>query len=366
MSSSAAPSDEKRSLAPRVPIGVGKRKVVLPVVIFAVGFAAYGACVVAAVLSTGLGAKIAFAVLAGVFIANLAIIAHDAVHRSFTRVRWLNRAIGTLGFLPALHPYSRWEHHHNRVHHIYTAQIGVDNAYSPMTPEQYRAASPACRLYYRFMRSLAGQPFFYMIDIWLPKMFLPGPAEARTFERRDWIDLAIVYAWLIAFIFGVAAIAQAHSGGTFGAQLYNSALFGFLIPFLVWNLFISFVTIVQHTSPRARWIMPTGRPSTYDEKLGGTVHVGFPEAIDWFFHRVMQHLAHHVNPVIPLYVLKDAEKDVIASAPDEPVIERWTPFYHWRLTRDCKLYDPERDCWCGFDLRPSVFPNAAAMPVSAR
>lgn len=28
------------------------------------------------------------------------------------------------------------------------------------------------RLYHRFMRSLAGQPFFYMVDIWLPKIFL--------------------------------------------------------------------------------------------------------------------------------------------------------------------------------------------------
>ena len=75
------------------------------------------------------GRKIGLAALAGVFIANLAIIGHDAIHNSFTRIRWLNRFIGTLAFLPALHPYSRWEFHHNKVHHRYVAQLGVDNAY---------------------------------------------------------------------------------------------------------------------------------------------------------------------------------------------------------------------------------------------
>jgi fatty acid desaturase len=78
------------------------------------------------VLATGL-VQIGLAVLGGVFIANLAIIGHDAVHKSFTRLRWLNRVIGTVAFCPRSIPI-RWEHHHNRVHHRYTAQIGVDNA----------------------------------------------------------------------------------------------------------------------------------------------------------------------------------------------------------------------------------------------
>ena len=32
--------------------------------------------------------------------------------------------------------------------------------------------------------------------IWLPKMFLAGPAEARNFRKSDWLDLAIVYLFL--------------------------------------------------------------------------------------------------------------------------------------------------------------------------
>lgn len=341
--------DEASSFDQSVLAPFMRRRILLPIVIFDLSWLIYLSCAIAAALATSIAAKILLGVIAGVFIANLAIIGHDAIHRSFTSSRLLNRLIGTLAFLPALHPYGRWEHHHNRVHHRYTAQIGVDNAFSPMTVEQYRTAPPARRLYYRFLRSLAGQPFSYMMDIWLPKIILPLPREARSFSTTDWIDFAVVYLWLVGFIAGLAFLAQLHLGGQLAPALWNAALFGFVIPFLVWNLFISFVTIVQHTGPGARWVMPTGRPSTHDQKLRGTVHVHFPEPLDWFFHRVMQHIVHHVNPMVPLYRLKAAEHRVTASEPERSVVATWTPLYHWRLTRDCKLYDPVRDSWCRFD-----------------
>ena len=346
--------------------GFMRRKLALPLSIFAVTSGIYAASVAGAVLSSDTGAKWAFALLAGVFIANLAIIGHDAVHRSFTSSRLLNRIIGTAAFLPALHPFGLWEHHHNRVHHRYTAQIGVDNAYSPMTVEQYRAAPVGRRAYYRFMRSIWGQPFFYMIDIWLPKMFLPGPSEARNFRRSDWIDLAVAYLWLALFVAGLTFLSMRYFAIDLWPAFGNAALFGFLIPFLTWNLFISFVTIVQHTGPNARWTMPTGRPSTHRQKMRGTVHVGFPEPLDWFFHRVMQHLVHHVNPMVPLYLLKGGEKTVIAREADVPVIERWTPFYHWRIVRDCKLYDPTRDGWCDFHFMPTGARTPPGLAVTGR
>jgi omega-6 fatty acid desaturase (delta-12 desaturase) len=333
-----------------------KRGVLLPLAIFAVSLLIYAACIAGAILAGSVGAKAMLSVVAGVFIANLAIIGHDAIHRSFSASRWLNRIIGTMAFLPALHPYGRWEHHHNRVHHRYTAQIGIDNAYSPMTVEQYRAASKARQLYYRFIRSLGGQPFFYMIEIWLPQMFLPSPREAKSFRASDWIDLAIVYAWLAGFVGGLTFLSLSFSGAAqgFAAAFANALVFGWLVPFLVWNLFISFVTIVQHTSPNVRWVMPTGRPSTHEQKLRGTVHLRFPEAIDWFFHRVMQHIAHHVNPMVPLYAIKAAEKTVMAAEENRVIVERWTPAYHWRLARDCKLYDVARDGWCDFSFAPTA------------
>jgi omega-6 fatty acid desaturase (delta-12 desaturase) len=327
----------------------------MPMAIFAFNFFAYAICVVAAVLTQGDAAKIAFSILAGVFTSTLAIIGHDAVHRSFTRSRLLNRTIGTLAFLPALHPFGRWEHHHNHVHHRYTAQLGIDNAYPPMTVQEYSGASLSRRLYYRFQRSLPGQLFFYLLDIWLPKMFLPGPSETRTFRLSDWLDIATVYSWIAALTFGLSFIARAESPvpPSFVASLTNAGLFGVLIPFLVWNMFISFVTVVQHTGPDVRWIAPTGRPSTPEEKLRGTVHIVFPNPIDFMFHRVMQHPAHHIHSGVPLYSLKNAQNETAARWRDLTVVARWTPAYHLRLVRDCKLYDPLRDGWCDFAFRPA-------------
>ncbi len=331
-----------------------RRRIVLPLAIFLISLGLYLVFATGAVLATAGALKMLFGIAAGIFTANLAIIAHDAVHRSFTSSRWLNRVIGTVAFLPALHPYGRWEYHHNRVHHRYTAQIGVDNAYSPMTVEQYRAAPAGRRVYYRFMRSLAGQPLFYMFDIWLPKLFLPSPGEAKNFGRSGWIDFVAVCAWLVLFIAAQTWLARSWSDQTVAAAFRNAAAFGFLIPFLTFNVIASFVTIVQHTGPGARWVMPTGRPSTHEQKLRGTVHVRFPESVDWFFHRLMQHIVHHVNPLVPLYRLKAAETIVTTQDRELAVIETWTPAYHWRLVRRCKLYDPVRDAWCGFDLARSA------------
>src|SRR5215469_8429471 len=128
---------------------LAERRLLLPIAIFAADLALYACCIYGAVTSTGLATKIAFSVGAGVVVSLLAIVGHDAVHRSFTSVRWLNRLIGTLAFLPALHPYTRWEHHHNRVHHRFTAQLGVDNAYPPMTVKDYAQASGWTKALYR-------------------------------------------------------------------------------------------------------------------------------------------------------------------------------------------------------------------------
>src|SRR5437868_9776481 len=109
--------------------------------IFAADVAGYLLFVFGAVASDDLAVKLLFSVLAGTCVALLAIVGHDAAHQSFLPTKRLNEIVGTLAFLPALHPFSLWEYHHNKVHHRFTAQIGLDNAFSPMTVEQYRAAS---------------------------------------------------------------------------------------------------------------------------------------------------------------------------------------------------------------------------------
>lgn len=339
-------------------VRLARRRMVLPLLILGADSALYATGIVGAVVAGGLAEKLAFALLAGTFTALLAIVGHDAVHRSFTSSRVLNRLIGTIAFLPALHPYSRWEHLHNHVHHRFTAQLGLDNAYPPMTVSEYVHASPAGRRWYRFKRSLGGQALYYLIDIWLAKILMPSRAERASFRRADWIDLAFVYLWLAGLIAALTALAYFGAKLTLAAAVMDAALFGVLLPFLVWNVVFSFVTFVQHTGPDVHWILRTGKPSTSIEKLRGTAHVILPGTVDWFLHRAMQHPAHHIHSGIALYALKPAQAEAERRWPEETITARWTLSYHWRLTRDCKLYDPQADCWCDFALRPTTGPRA--------
>ena len=329
------------------------RHFIEPVGLLIAEFALYLSCVALAIGSQSLPIELVAGLAAGILTATLAIIGHDCAHRGGTRSHLLNRLIATVGFLPALHPLSRWEYHHNQVHHRYTAQLGRDNAFPPMTVEEYQEASGLARLYYRFLRSVWGQPFFYLLQIWTKDIIWPRSA---LFTRRDWLDFGVVCIWAISLLAGTAALSLAtHRATSWGAALAHGALFGLAVPFLVWNVLISFVTVVQHTGPDVRWSIPSGGPSTFEQKVRGTVRICFPEVVDRvLFHRLMQHPAHHINPIIPLYSLNAAQHRLEEIEPEGLMVIRWSPSYHLRLTRTCKLYDPQRPGWCDFQGRPTA------------
>lgn len=322
--------------------------------------AVYAAMVFGAIAAGPIWLKLVFSFGAGTMIALSAIVGHDAGHQSFSASKRVNRIFGTIAFLPAMHPFCLWEHHHNRVHHRFTAQLGVDNAFPPMTVDEYRRASPMRRARYRFMRSLWGHPFFYLVEVWLPDMCLPFMKKAPAMTSRAWFDLILVYAWFAAFVSGCIWLSYSLGGGTITAASANGIIFGFALPFLIWNAFISFLSIVQHTGPDVRWVPATGQPSSAEQALAGTVHMVFPEWLDRLLHRIMQHQAHHMNVGIPLQNLKQAQK-IVADANGGKLVRVWTPAYHWRLARDCKLYDHRLNRWCGFDAAQT----ATAMDLAA-
>jgi omega-6 fatty acid desaturase (delta-12 desaturase) len=308
----------------------------------------YAAFVYGAIVSDAVWLKLLFSSGAGVMISVAAIVGHDAGHQSLSANKMLNRIAGTVAFLPALHPFALWEHHHNRVHHRFTAQIGIDNAFSPMTVLQYSKASRRQQAYYRFIRSLWGQPFFYLLDVWVPQILLPFTQRHPAMTRRVWFDLILVYVYFIGFMLICTYLSmKAARSDDVWAAIGNAFVFAFAIPFLIWNAFISFLSIVQHTGPDVRWVMPTGVPSTVEQTMAGTVHVVLPEWLDRLFHRIMQHQAHHINVGIPLQQLKAAQR-AVAEMTGHRLVRVWTPAYHWQLTRECQLYDPRLNRWRSF------------------
>lgn len=335
-----------------------QRSTFYSLLVLSVDLLLYAAMVMGTATAESVTTRLLFACGAGIMIALTAIAGHDAGHQSFSSSKLLNRICGTVAFLPALHAFSLWEHHHNRVHHRFTAQLGLDNAFPPMTVEQYLSASPFQQMKYRFIRSLAGQPFFYLVEVWLVDIWMPWLKTEPKLTSRNWFDLVLVYLYLPCFLALSTWLALPLAGGSVGAALLNATLFSFLIPFLLWNAFISFLSVVQHTSPDVRWIEKTGVPSTAAQALAGTVHVVLPDLLDRILHRIMQHQAHHIHVGIPLHNLVDAQS-AVAQANHGRLVRTWTPAYHLELTRRCKLYDPRTQSWLTFEEARAPAPAMA-------
>src|SRR5713101_7351833 len=84
--------------------------------LFAADCAMYAICTVAAAAHLWWLVRFVAGTAAGVLLAVLFVVGHDACHGSYTSRRPLNAAIGRMAFLPTLTPFSAWELSHNLTH----------------------------------------------------------------------------------------------------------------------------------------------------------------------------------------------------------------------------------------------------------
>src|SRR5579872_7371789 len=107
--------------------------------IFLLDAALYGACTWGALRAERPAAAALWGALAGVTIAMLFVVGHDACHGSFTSHRALNGVIGRLAFLPSVTPFGAWDLEHNRRHHVYTNLKPRDAIWTPFSKAEYDA-----------------------------------------------------------------------------------------------------------------------------------------------------------------------------------------------------------------------------------
>jgi hypothetical protein len=84
--------------------------------------------------------------LAGISVAGLFVIGHDAAHGALFDSARLNGVVARLSMLPSLHAVEVWVFGHNRVHHGHTLKQGLDFVWHPLTVEQYRELGRIARL----------------------------------------------------------------------------------------------------------------------------------------------------------------------------------------------------------------------------
>jgi acyl-lipid omega-6 desaturase (Delta-12 desaturase) len=320
-----------------------RRSTVLAAVLLLATLAVYGAAVAGAVAIEATLARLAAGVLAGSAIASLFVIGHDAAHGAYTGSRRLNALIGRIAFLPALHNYSLWQVQHNRLHHRMTNLKGY-NSWSPLTKAEYDMLPGWRRALERLYRSPIGFAPYYLIERWWKHKFFPG----RNARAAMWLDFALLVVFLGSFVALLAAAGQA--SGTGAAA---SVLWGFIVPFVVWNAYMGATTYIQHTHLRVAWFEALTEWRKLDGQQEISVQLGVPRWYGLISHHIMDHPAHHVHPKIPLYRIAAAQRRLNELLGERAVVQRFSPRYLLTTLARCKLYDFRRHCWLDFAGQPT-------------
>jgi acyl-lipid omega-6 desaturase (Delta-12 desaturase) len=281
----------------------------------------------------------------------LFVIAHDSAHNSFTPISWLNATIARCCFVPAWHSYTGWVHAHNHVHHGWTNLRTKDYVWAPITKCEYDQLSPWNQWRVRLYRSILGFALYYLFEINFKKICLLQPEVRNKKVRRMWIlDNLLLMSALIAQASLWVWLAHAIAKDVSWLWLI---MFAVVVPGVFTNYLIGFTTYLQHTHPSIPWFDSKSEWTFYIGQVRGTTHTHLPYKINWLFHNVMDHLAHHVDPRIPLYHLPEAQQQIERSYPRHVVQHRFTPHSLHRTLQICQLYDYANHCWQDFQGNPT-------------
>lgn len=297
-------------------------------------------------------ARALLGVVAGVTAGGLFMVGHDACHGSFTQIPWLNRLLGRLAFLPTYHPYSLWALSHNRVHHVYTNLKGKDFVWTPASKPEFDAWPWWRRSFYRACRTPIGLLLYYPLDLWRDRLFFPRRDRLDRPRARYTLDGLLILSY---FLLQVGLAAATGSGGWLG--WVPGAMFGIVIPGLVFYWMIGFVIYFNHTHPEAPWFEKEEEWSFFQGNVLGTVRLTFPRWAYFFTSNIMDHLAHHLDPRIPLVLLPEAQERIQAMLPGDVIVQAWSFAAFRDILARCKLYDYDAHVWTDYDGRPTSAPN---------
>lgn len=286
----------------------------------------------------------------GIAIAMLFIVGHDAAHDNFVRSHQLNRLIATLAFLPGLHPRSSWAHSHNLKHHAWTNLKGEDPGYAPFSLQEYRRLPLYRRLLERFYRTSIGLGLFYFFEVYCKDMVFPRgnrrPADEHAFLVNR-VTVALFFVFQCSAVYWIAV----------SRDRPHPILFTFyavIAPLAVFVWLMGFVTLQHHTHPEIPWFDKKQEWSFFQCQVAGTTHIRFPRIFDVVLLNILEHSAHHVDPLIPLYRLQSSQSVLDVAYSDSIKTIEWSPLVLWKTLCQCKLYDYREHRWLDFNGKPTT------------
>jgi len=226
----------------------------------------------------------------------LFVVGHDCGHRSFSKYKWLNNLVGHLAHTSILVPFHGWRLSH-RTHHNNTGNIDTDESWYPVTETQYRQMA-------WYEKLLRFQLILFLYPLYLLKRspgkqgshFLPSSNLFRPSEKWDVITSTICCGLMVAFLGGLTYL----YGWMFLLKYY-------LVPYVIFVMWLDLVTFLHHTEPDIpwyrgeEWYFLRGALSTIDRDYGW---------IDPIQHNIGTHVAHHIFLNMPHYHLRTATEAI--------------------------------------------------------
>jgi omega-6 fatty acid desaturase (delta-12 desaturase) len=282
--------------------------------------------------------------LAGLGVAGLFVLGHDASHGALVTSPRQNRFLARLCMLPSGHVEAAWALGHNRIHHGYTAREGFDFVWEPLTPTEYRNLDRRGRARHRFEWSCVGAGAYYLRAVWWQKMvrFAATGSRAAAVQRDK--RIASVASALVV----VAAASWGwYVGGAAHAVWIPIKIV--VIPFLVFAHIIGWTVYVHHIAPDIRWAARR-EWSQFKAQMTSTTILRMPAPVNWlWFHNIFVHVPHHVDVRIPFYRLPVAGRALASAFPELVRVRRLSLRSYLRATRTCKLFDFQQGEWLPYD-----------------
>jgi acyl-lipid omega-6 desaturase (Delta-12 desaturase) len=295
--------------------------------------------------------KVAGVGVAGVAVAMLFALAHDAAHGSLAESKRMNRLLATICFLPSWYPYTPWIRGHNHLHHGWTNVAECDYSWRPVSPEQYRAMPRWRRAVEHLYRAWYGLWVHSMVEIWWKHMAMPRDDDRRFLNARHLnADRALVLSCLGAAAAACWFVAPRWSTTLGGPPLGGASIVAMVLlgPWWIFHVMFSVVTFLHHTHPRVPWFRTKRESTFFATQVQATVHVELPAWLELLLHNITVHSAHHVDPRVPFRHLPDAQRRLEHSFSSDIIVERWSLASFIDVTRHCKLYDYDHRRWLKF------------------
>ena len=315
------------------------------IALFVIDFLLFVFAIVLVLASSSWILKLAGGIIAGIKIANLVTLAHDAAHNSLTGSRVLNKYIAILGFAPGLFNYSLWLHDHHFLHHRKTNEDHPDS-YVPLSREEYDSLSAFQKFKYRLYRAPSVWFFglYYIVERWWIVKFFPRRYMPRKVQQDGWRHFGFLMVYLVSFLTLLILAPLYSPTGSIEAVVY-----GFVIPFYIFQSLYAFTVFVQHNHYQIPWFKGK-RPQEGDgQQAYITATLVFPKWFSTLAHNIYDHAAHHIHPAIPCYQLPAAQARLEELIGERAIVSKFSFGWLYELMRRCKLYDYERHYWIDFD-----------------